>query len=160
MLHALISPEGGIDRISANIDPKARTRQGWRWVPVENVPAPDHASRLETVSSEYVVDGDKVVQRWTVARRDPVDQAQAVKREARRRILARYEDWRQANMTARGVELLSISMGRVWSREESDEAGALMAAWAWIKAVRSASDAIEAMAPIPADFEADGYWPE
>ena len=32
----------------------------------------------------------------------------AVKAEARRRITQRFPDWKQANMTARGVELLNI----------------------------------------------------
>jgi hypothetical protein len=31
--------------------------------------------------------------------------------------------------------------------------------WAWIKSVRAASDAIEAMSPIPHDYASDQYWP-
>ena len=38
----------------------------------------------------------------------------AVKAEARRRITQRFPDWKQANMTARGVELLNGPMDRPW----------------------------------------------
>jgi hypothetical protein len=63
-------------------------------------------------------------------------------------------------MTARGVELLSIRAGRAWSENEQAEADALQTAWDWIKDVRSASDAIESMSPIPGDFRHDQHWPE
>jgi hypothetical protein len=85
----------------------------------------------------------------------------AVKAEARRRILARFPEWRQANMTARGVELLNIRVvAGSWTAPQAQEAGELGAAWDWIKAVRAASNAIEALAPIPADFASDTRWPE
>jgi hypothetical protein len=83
----------------------------------------------------------------------------AVKTEARRRIVARYPDWKQANMLARGLELQDI-FRRVgaWTAAEQAEAAALDAAWAWIKAIRQVSDSIEAMQPIPADFAANVRW--
>lgn len=84
--------------------------------------------------------------------------ADDVKAEARRRILARLPDWKQANMTARGVELLR--KGEVnWTPQEQAEADAITAAWDWVKAVRLASDDIEAMTPIPDDYRDDGHWP-
>lgn len=83
-----------------------------------------------------------------------------VKAEARRRILGRFPDWKQQNMTARGVELQDVwrREGK-WDAAETDEADALAAAWTWIKAVRSRSGEIEAMNPIPVDFAADARWP-
>lgn len=84
----------------------------------------------------------------------------AVKNEARRRIVARYPEWKQANMTARGVELtLVLASGGQWSPGEQAEATALRAAWDWIKKARAASDALEAMSPIPQDYAADARWP-
>lgn len=83
-----------------------------------------------------------------------------VKAEARRRILDRFPDWRQVNMTARGVELQDIwRRNGKWTVEEQAESDALSAAWGWIKSVRMASDAVEAMTPIPIDFSSDRYWP-
>jgi hypothetical protein len=84
-----------------------------------------------------------------------------VKAEARRRILARFPEWKQANMTARGVELVNIRLAvGSWTENQAQEAAALSAAWDWIKGVRAASDALEALDPIPADFADDGNWPE
>ena len=158
--YALVSPKGAVDRISANIDPTVQTKPGWRWLPVEDTPGPDFPGKLETASAERVVDGGKVVTVWTVSRRAIDDQRQAVKDEARRRILARFPDWKQTNMVALGVELTLAKIGGDWTKEQQDEAGALQAAWDWVKAVRSASDVIEAMSPIPADFRSDKFWPE
>jgi hypothetical protein len=91
----------------------------------------------------------------------------AVKAEARARILARFPEWKQANMTARGVELSHALHTRTWTAEEQGEVAVLQSDWDWIKAVRAHSDALEA-ALDPADaaaleaFDAaaaDG-WPE
>ena len=62
----------------------------------------------------------------------------AIKQAARQTILARYPDWMQANLTARAVELVSLSelSGPEWARMQS--------IWAWIKAVRAHSDLLEA----------------
>lgn len=91
----------------------------------------------------------------------PSISAQDVKDEARRRILAVYPDWKQANMTARGVELIrKLAQGGAWSQGEEAEATALEAAWDWIKTVRAAADSIELMSPLPRDFGDDGRWPE
>jgi len=81
-----------------------------------------------------------------------------VKAEARRRILAAYPEWKQANMTARGVELMRIRMTRAWTADEQSEADALQAAWDWIKGIRTKSDALEAMRPIPSDYADDRHW--
>jgi hypothetical protein len=81
-----------------------------------------------------------------------------VKAEAQRRIFARYPQWRQANMTARGVKLLRKGEPN-WTAAEQAEAVALDVAWLWIMSVRAASDALEAMVPIPVDYIADSYWP-
>lgn len=86
--------------------------------------------------------------------------AALVKSEARRRILAAFPDWKQANMTARGVELQDIWRRKGnWTVQEQAEADALQAAWDWIKSVRAASDAIEALQPIPGDYAENKRWP-
>jgi hypothetical protein len=83
-----------------------------------------------------------------------------IKAEARSRILTVFPDWRQANMTARGVELQDIWRRKgTWTQQEQAEADALQAAWDWIKSVRAASDTIEAMQPLPGDYRDDRHWP-
>lgn len=75
----------------------------------------------------------------------------AIKAAARQVILARYPEWRQANMTARAVELLDIRSSRAWTSEEDAGAQALRAAWGWIKTVRGESDRAEATPGMTAD---------
>lgn len=82
--------------------------------------------------------------------------ADAVRAEAGRRIYAVYPQWKQANMTARGVELLRTGEAN-WTAEETAEAAALDAAWAWIKTVRAHSNAMES--DPPADYADDSNWP-
>jgi hypothetical protein len=95
----------------------------------------------------------------------------AVKVECQRRIYSRYPQWKQNNLTARDGELVRIQQGsmiddagnalpaRALTDAGKAEQVAHKSAWGWIKATRVASDALEAMDPIPADLAADGYWP-
>ena len=68
-----------------------------------------------------------------------------IKAEARRRIVARLPEWKQANMIARMTELLLVGPAQ-WTPAEQAEADALRAAWAWVKAIRAKSDELEAAA--------------
>jgi hypothetical protein len=91
-----------------------------------------------------------------------------VKAEAMRRILAICPEWRQRNLTAQAVLLAKkvADGGTLTTREQADwDAG--KATWDQIAAIRAASDAIEALDPIPHDFAQDepesnggvSYWP-
>lgn len=88
-----------------------------------------------------------------------------VKAEAQRRIMAlmgapTLESCiiKQLNANMRANELNDIRHDRAWTQEEQDEATALKALAAAIKAIRSKSDQIEAISPIPFDFAADSRW--
>lgn len=130
------------------------------WRPVEGAPPP-HDTFRQTVSGPVeTIEAARVLRVWTVQDTPPEVLAGLVKLEARRRILARYPDWKQINMTARSVELLAARpLNAAWSAAEQAEADALQAAWDWIKAIRAASDVIEQMSPLPADYAADFRWP-
>lgn len=83
-----------------------------------------------------------------------------VKAEAGRRILAMLPDWKQRNMNAQATALLQARiLNGAWTAEEQAQADVLNAAWATVSAIRAASDALEATAPIPIDCSADKYWP-
>lgn len=82
-----------------------------------------------------------------------------LREEASERILAVFPDWRQRNMTARGVELLAIRMARTWTAGEQAEVNELTASWDWIKSVRVASNQLELFDVVPDDFRGDKYWP-
>jgi hypothetical protein len=83
-----------------------------------------------------------------------------IKAEAGKRILVRYPQWKQANMTARMVELNKIraSVGS-WTAGEQIEVDVIQSAWDWVKSVRSASDALELTLPV--DYNNNNlYWPK
>jgi hypothetical protein len=95
---------------------------------------------------------------------DPADPVvvtvEMIKAEAGKRILVRYPQWKQANMTARMVELNKIraSVGS-WTAGEQIEVDVIQSAWDWVKSVRSASDALELTLPV--DYNNNNlYWPE
>ena len=77
----------------------------------------------------------------------------AVKAEAQARILAIIPAWKQANLTARAVELTAIRQDRAWTKEEQDEWNAGQAIWDHVKAIRAASDAIEASVAEDTDWQ-------
>ena len=81
-----------------------------------------------------------------------------IKAEAERRILALLPEWKQRNLTARGVELvLTLVKNKGWTADEAAEAAAIEAQWNKVKAVRARSDELEAT--LPADFAGNGHWP-
>lgn len=133
-------------------------RAAWRVVEVVN---PVFNQLTQSLGSPvFTIEADRVIVSRPVTDRPIEDVLFAIKSEARRRITGRYPEWKQSNMTARGVELQDIwRRNGAWSASEQTEADALAAAWAWITAVRAASDAIEQANPIPSDFASDSRWP-
>jgi hypothetical protein len=82
-----------------------------------------------------------------------------IKQVARARILARYPEWMQANLTARAVELVSLG------QTTGPEWGQMQAIWNWIKATRARSDLLESDVDNCTTVEAVeqltiGGWPE
>lgn len=67
-----------------------------------------------------------------------------IKEAAYRRLVTEIPEWKQRNLTARGLELTDKRIGGALTADEQAEAAAMAAAWTWIKAVRAESDRIEA----------------
>lgn len=89
---------------------------------------------------------------------EPDPTPEQVKAEAQRRITAIAPEWKQRNLIAQAAIL--AEKGRAnWTAEElaAWDAGSLV--WVSIVATRTVSDVIEAMDPIPADFDDDTHWP-
>lgn len=138
--------------------------------PVVEGERPTFRPELAQISTRYAIEIDRVVIVHDLIDKTRPDQQLAVKSECRRRIIERFPDWKQANMTARSHELDRIQSGfmrdadgnRLEARDltetEMAEERAIGQAWAWIKAVRAKSDEIEALDPVPADFDADERW--
>jgi hypothetical protein len=70
----------------------------------------------------------------------------AIKAAAGAVILDRLPAWRQANLTARALELSDAKHTRELTESELGEQSAIAAAWAWVRAVRAHSDALESLA--------------
>lgn len=85
----------------------------------------------------------------------------AVKAEAGRRIEAIMPDYKQRNALAFGMETV-IEYGpdiANWPDDRQEMNAVLQARWDAIKAIRAASDRIEAMDPVPSDFaEREDLW--
>lgn len=160
MLYALLSPAGEIlDYRTFTVEPEGLdvAPSKPRLVPVtgQEPPAFDAVTQVLEGPEIEVAEGS-VLWTWTVRAHTPAEltslrgaKASEVKAEAAARILNLYPDWKQRNMTARGVELLAIRADRAWTPEEATESDDLKAAWAVVSAIRAASNAVEAA--IPAD---------
>lgn len=157
MLYALVNEGQFVE--SRDLEPemvathKLDTDGGCLLRPLIQTSAPDYVPGLEDRTFGYEITPEAVTETWTVTRKSAQSQADAVKAEARRRIVAAFPEWKQANMTARAVELI-----RDGDLEHADMVG-LTVAWGWIKSVREASNALEAMSPIPLDYQDDSHWP-
>jgi hypothetical protein len=67
-------------------------------------------------------------------------------------------EWQQRNLTAQAAQL--AEKGRAnWTAEELAAWDAGQAIWDQVKAIREASNLIEAMEPIPTDYTDNGFWP-
>lgn len=86
-----------------------------------------------------------------------------IKLIARDHILAVFPEWRQANMTARSVELTRAGIAGDLTAGEQAEEAAIQAAWDWVKSVRSYSDTLEAAYEAAEDKAGFDYltgWPK
>lgn len=89
---------------------------------------------------------------------------QRIKQAARAHILASLPEWKQANATARGLELTRVGMTRALTEPEQAELAGLEYAWAWVKSIRTLSDVAEAelagMTRAELDAWTEPSWPE
>jgi hypothetical protein len=89
--------------------------------------------------------------------------AKKIKLIARDHILAVFPAWKQANMTARSVELTRAGLAGNLTEGEQAEEAAILQAWDWVKSVRAHSDTMEAAYEAAEDKPGFDYltgWPE
>lgn len=79
-LFALISPQGVIDRIVPNIDIRTGTKEGWRWLKVEEELSPFDPDTQVRLATELVIEVDRV--RRVMAVRDKTTEELAAERAA------------------------------------------------------------------------------
>ncbi len=127
------------------------------WVPVTVDPAPalpGRGYRFSAPKTEITANGVRQYRELEPVTVTP----QMVKREAHRRIVAVVPEWKQRNLTAQAT-LLAEKGRSAWTADELRDWNAGFAIWSQVAAIRAASDAIEAMNPIPVDFDDDRRWP-
>jgi hypothetical protein len=89
----------------------------------------------------------------------PAITAAQVKAEAGRRITAIAPEWTQRNLTAQAAVLAKIGVDN-WTTEQTAEWDAGEVIWARIQAIRTASNVIERLDPIPQDYATnESRWP-
>lgn len=108
---------------------------------------------------DVVADVPELFRPWP----SPIDQVRA---EASRRMQAlvgarnaHHLEIIIANANREAIRLLRAKLERPWTPEEAARAAELEAADQAIEAIRAASNVLEAMDPVPADFADDGRWP-
>ena len=90
---------------------------------------------------------------------DPAPTTEQVKSEAGRRILDVCPEWQQRNYIATDLTYAKIiQAGGSLTPEQEESREAIESVWVAIQTLRSKSDEIEAMSPIPQDFTNDSYW--
>lgn len=151
------------------IAPKTLSDGGkfWRVVEEDDTPVP---TPLQTIKIETIVEPTRVHIKKTLVDLPNAEKIAAIKNEANLRITSRFPSFKQANMIAREGELLRTVLGqmldtngnvlpaRELTEAEQAELMAINAGWAWIKAIRTRSNELELMDPIPADYAADERW--
>lgn len=151
--HRLVDPDG----VSPH---KLASDGGPRLRPFVDVARPNICEAMETATAGYAIEPALVTRTWDVARRSLPEQIAAVRTECGRRIYDTFPQWKQANFTARAAELIDTKGERELTGQENAEMAYLRSVWDWIKAVRVASNALEAQSPIPVDYASDDHWPE
>lgn len=113
--------------------------------------------RYQRITQGDLTEANGVVTRGWVIEEIP-GTVERVKAEAGRRILAICPEWKQRNLTAQAAQLAKKGEAN-WTTEEAAAWAAGEALWGQIAAIRAASDVIEAMEPIPANFYDLPDWP-
>lgn len=136
------------------------------WLPVEG--DPPAVNRIQYLGGPaLVVEAKRVLREWTVHTRRRVDQIAMIKAEAQRRILALTGSSdiitgliKQSNAHMRSSIINDKRLrGEALTEAEEAEAATLRAVAAAVAAIRARSNEIEAIDPIPDDYDDDKRWP-
>lgn len=150
-----------VERLPLTIDDVPPHKRS-AWLPVVDEPPLYNAATHDMSGPTYQISETQVTAVYAlIPRTTPAH----VKAEAQRRIIGMVgaSDLttcliKQLNANMRANELNDLRHTRALTQEEDAEAAVLSNLAAAIKHIRSRSDAIEAMNPVPSDFRNDHYW--
>jgi hypothetical protein len=144
-------------QISFPAEPSDETLAEYGVYPVSTETLPEVDPRWQrAVQGPLTKTGDVVTRGWIIE--DIPATVEMVKAEAYRRIIEICPEWKQRNLTAQATQLAKKGEAN-WTPEEQAAWDAGEAIWNQIAAIRAASDVIEAMDPIPANFYDLPDWP-
>jgi len=66
IIYALVDPEDNVTKIQTNVDPDAATKPGWRWLPIEEDPAPAHDPKTQQLERFQILESDRLYCGYTV----------------------------------------------------------------------------------------------
>jgi len=144
-------------QVSFPAEPSDETLAEHGVYPVSTETLPEVDPRWQrAVQGPLTKTGDVVTRGWIIE--DIPATVEMVKAEAYRRIIEICPEWKQRNLTAQATQLAKKGEAN-WTPEEQAAWDAGEAIWNQIAAIRAASDVIEAMDPIPANFYDLPDWP-
>jgi hypothetical protein len=145
-------------QVSFPVEPTDNLLAAYGLYPVQVEAQPSYDPRYQRLVQSSLTEANGVVTRGWVVEDIPAT-AERVKAEAYRRIVAICPEWKQRNLTAQAAQLAKKGEAN-WTPEEAAAWAAGEALWVQIAAIRAASDVIEAMDPIPANFYDLPEWPD
>jgi len=144
-------------QVSFPAEPSDATLAEYGMYPVSTEAQPTYDPRYQRLTQAPLAEANGTVTRGWVIEEIP-GTVERVKEEAYRRIVAICPEWKQRNLTAQAAQLAKKGETS-WTPEEAAAWAAGEAIWNQIAAIRAASDVIEAMDPIPANFYDLPDWP-
>ena len=189
--YALIRPDQTVDRIepSSRIDPNVQTRQGWKWVPVEEGPDAN-PSAFQFVAIDDVVEEHRLLRQRRIASRSEEEQKAAVTAERDRRLSSfsfagkGYDFGRDSTVNIVGAGTLALAAiingaqpsNLRWANPDRDFAwicadnstvtmdaqtcfAFAQAAAQWKSSHILTARTIKDTSPIPSDYAANARWP-
>ena len=127
------------------------------------IPAYDETTQNVVRQTPQLVSTQWIVE-WVVVNKTEEEKIQyrenqinKIKEEAHRRIVQVVPEWKQLNLLARSTELVKIGEQN-WTEAEREEVVLIESIWDKVKQLRAKSDELEAISPIPDDYQDDKYW--
>jgi hypothetical protein len=149
-------------QVSFPKNPPDETLAAFGMLPVTRTAPPEFDPLHERLQDGAAVNGDGVVQVWTVLRRDDIPtvedfaaaQIARIKADCGDAILVRLPIHRQLNYQQRAIELLDIRRERGLTAEEAAERDFIMVERDWLNAMRVESNRLEAAIVAAVDSDA------
>lgn len=133
----------------SNLDLQSLINLGW--YPIQETTRPEFDEIHETSKKHYIFNDTHAIEQWEVKRKesipsvDEIKQSQIaqVKTNCGAIIINTFPEYKQRNLMARFIELMTIKDERELTQEELIEIKLMQDSWSWIKRQRIESNRLE-----------------